>query len=284
MAQSIDFPHEHVENYLVIRIDHNSPLAVSDLGRLFIDLSDDYSKMNKGRTLVVTRLQQGSLIAILQDAAIAVSNYTQAATEVFTALKSLKKFSEAVRGIINSAQSSGLEVDLFKGKRRAGIRSAESLLKIAIETKGDVTFQCRTVEGDDISIQINSLEAQKVRERARISAAKLAIKNESSPQIASVKQRLMLPTSPDSFADPRRIADEFAALAKSSGSLDKATLDTIREVVAVFASFLRMSGRDDVLESVAYDLEARGQMDLAEIVRSHINKGEGSATQMITRY
>jgi hypothetical protein len=56
-----------MEHQLVITIDCETAPSAADVGELFVALARDYKDITKGRSLVVARIEQGSIIAILTD-------------------------------------------------------------------------------------------------------------------------------------------------------------------------------------------------------------------------
>jgi hypothetical protein len=67
--------HEPMPAEIMVAIVGGQPIPAAMLGNLIIALSRDYKALNRGRTLVVSRLETGSLLVFVQDAYYAVQPY-----------------------------------------------------------------------------------------------------------------------------------------------------------------------------------------------------------------
>lgn len=72
---------------LVLTFNHEQPITAAQLGELFAALARDYRQFTSGRSLVVTRIESGSLIALLQDAIVFLAPHLRTAVEVAKAIK-----------------------------------------------------------------------------------------------------------------------------------------------------------------------------------------------------
>jgi hypothetical protein len=151
---------------LVLILRNERPVAALELGELFIALATDYRRMTNGRTLVVARVDQGSIIARLREAYDAVSPYAKDALEFAKAAKNLTEFARRIYHLIGQAKEAPDASDLFRNKRRAGVKSSEKLLQIAISAGGEVEVQRKLPNGEEISFRFTSLEAVRIREQA----------------------------------------------------------------------------------------------------------------------
>jgi hypothetical protein len=88
-----------MDNKITVIIENETPLRADELGAMFTAFALDYRDLNRGRKLVVTRLEQGSIIAELVDFAIAAGPYIKDAIEAVKAVKSMTEFVVAVRSL-----------------------------------------------------------------------------------------------------------------------------------------------------------------------------------------
>lgn len=151
---------------LVLQFLNKGSVPAADLGDLFSALAKDYSRLNKGRTLVVADLKIGSIIATLHDAYATLAPilpYAKNTVEVISAANALWKFFETFHKLIQKAKKH--RGDLFRKKKYPGVRSAEKVIDITIRGGGD--FKLR-VKGKRIrSFRVTWKEAKLIRERAK---------------------------------------------------------------------------------------------------------------------
>lgn len=244
---------------LVLVFDQGRPVEAEELGQLFSSLARDYRQFTGGRTLVIERLETGSLIAYLRDAVEAVRPYLSGMEEWAKAGKALLDFATALTGLLTRAKKDPEGARLFgKGKKRIGTRSVEALLQIATDSGSEVTLRHFTSGGDKLEIHVTPMEALKVREAAE---AKRLTKetNSPAPLTAPGQRSLVLPDfSSTSFA---------TALAQFPGSDDDLASPDLRLVITSMIRLLRKHKLDFMVEGVASDLDSQGRHNLAFIVR-----------------
>ncbi len=134
----------HVENQLLV--------PAGDIGGLLVALSNDYRRATKGRALVLTSLQTGTITALLQDAAIlwtAVQPYAQGAAAVAEGGKAIYDLIKPLYGVYSKplAQS-------FKASPRKpiGTSTVRALAQIAQECRSTIEFNNELTRGGGIRL------------------------------------------------------------------------------------------------------------------------------------
>jgi hypothetical protein len=222
---------------LVLHFRNQRPISAADLGELFSALAKDYGQINEGRKLVVAKLESGTLLVHLQDLYNVIAPYAKHGLEAVNAANSLKKFSEVIRGMVFKAKEHPVQTVPLLEKQSPGIRSVEKIAQVVLNAGGEVEYEHRTADGEEIKFRITSPEA------ARIRAQQKRLRGRRKG-----KTRLL---------DPDQIADRLAGTDASA----------VTAVIRAFASSLRDAGMGHVLEKVATRLDARGLHSLATAVR-----------------
>lgn len=229
-------PYQPEDGELLLRFQHSRihPLRAADLGELLQNIARDYKQINRGQELVIYRLIEGSVWAILRDASGLASGAT-----------SVVKFGRAIVSLYTAIRDSHLV-----GKKKTGIRTIESLAKIAADSGASVEFQYRksVLRGEEVSFRIEPIEAKKIQ--AKVLAAK-------QPPNYGLKA-----IAGNSLA-PARIGSELARLARAGG--DSNLLETIARVLVD-------RGADHLVEEIAAQLEIEGHFETAQMLREIVKK------------
>jgi hypothetical protein len=220
-------------------------------------LATDYRRMTKGRTLVVAHVYEGSIIARLREALDAIAPYTKEALEFSKAAKNLTEFASRMYHLIVRAKEDPVGSDLFRNKRRPGVKSSEKLLEIAMSVGGEVEVQRKLPSGEEINFRVTSLEAVRIREEGRT-----AIEDRSHYYLPLSESKRRLPGNSGTPAlfDASSIADR---LAQTGGPEAEA-------VISAIAATLREIGMGHIMAAVASKLEERGLHLLAARVRATV--------------
>jgi hypothetical protein len=249
---------------LVLTFRNERPIRAVDLGEVFTSLARDYSRINKGRTLVVVRLETGSIVARLQEMYDAIAPYAQTSLEFLKAANNLRRFAEILKGLISKAKDHPEEGDLFRKKRRPGVGSAERLLRIAMDAGGEVEVRQRLPDGQEIGIKVTSLDAIKIREEAKALEHELVAASKQNALLFGnhLGKDLKIPALRDELVDKLVAASET-----DSGSA------AVHALLGAVATALRDAGLSRVLETVAVKLEKAGHDSLAAAVRAYTKRG-----------
>ena len=82
---------------LILKLDFERTPSAEDLGEIFSALGRDYHEMSDGRTLVVVRVESGSIILTLTDAALAGVG---AGFALMTAINTLAEFAKNLEKVV----------------------------------------------------------------------------------------------------------------------------------------------------------------------------------------
>lgn len=167
------FPDQPTPPELVLVVDNGRPLAAADLGELFSTMARDYRQLTRGRTLVVIRLETGSLYAYLQDAFNQVAPYTKDALEIAKATKGIKEFARTLTEIFGRAKEHPDTLGQLKSWRHASARSIVAILKIAAESQSEIELREKTADSEITILKVTPIEAIRIREEARVHLASL---------------------------------------------------------------------------------------------------------------
>lgn len=236
---------------LKLTIEDGRPIRAEELGRLLSALAADYRKVARGHTLVVARVEVGSILIWLQDALTALAPYGQSVLDAAKAAKGLREFAEALSGAIKPGTAGRVQA---ASKATPTLKSAAALLKIATESDRTVQFESVGINGENFRFTVTPNEA--AERQAAVSAL---------PSPTADRPRVMDAISHEGMTS------QLAHLAESG----PAGATAVQEAVAIIAHSLRGQGMESALLSIAQDLELRGLSDLAQIVRSHVRGGDG---------
>jgi len=246
---------------LKLVLDNSRPVSAAELGRLLSALASDYKKMTRGQTLVVTRVQAGSIWIWLQSALSDLEPIGKAALGAAKAAKGIREFADALTAAIKPTKKP-LAALPSPSPSYPDLKSARSLLKLAVDSGSVVEFEHIASGGERIGFKVTPVEAaarQSEMEEARVAESRLA------PQIAY-------------HAPPQIAADRLAQLAQAGPE----GMVAVEEAVAIIAGSLRGQGLEYALSPLADELDGRGLYQLAEIVRAAIRRGRGQIKVEIT--
>jgi hypothetical protein len=255
---------------LVLIFDNARPLAAADLGDLFSAMARDYRLATRGRTLVVARLETGSLYAYVRDALHEFAPYSQYALETVKAFKGIKEFAQTLTGLFGRVKEHPGTLGELKRRRRVGAKSIEAIVKIAAVSHSVVELRHETSDGEIIDLKVTPVEAIHIREH---SAQPSSLPFPPTPTLipltgGNAGPPTSLPIIPDLF-QPSDYADSLVRLYdRRDAKGGSATESDIRALVAVLANSLISVGHGSLISVIASDLEGRGYSNLAQILRA----------------
>ena len=240
-----DAPADQKTPELVLIFDNARPLAAADLGELFSAMARDYRQLTRGSTLVVARLETGSLLAYLRDALTEITPYGQDALTVIKAFTDLKEFLLRLKGLFGRVREHPGEL---KHRRRIGTKSLEAFVKIAAVSNTVVELHYEIGEGERIDLKVTPVEAIRIQE---------------------LKTVLSSPSTTPSLFQPSAYVDSLAHLYGPLEAKAGPIAETdIRAAMAALANSLISIGRGSLVPVIASDLERRGYPNLARILRA----------------
>lgn len=239
-------------NELLIAIDNADPLPVSLVSELLSNLSKDYRRQNRGRTLVVSRIATGSLWIALTDLAHMAVPYAKNAVEIAKGGKAVLDFGKAVRDAIDRKKAPSTDHDGENNRPNSGqFRSVETLVKVAAETGSYIRVRQTGSDGSSLEVELSPADAVSIRERSSEEKQSLTLAAPDAPALLGASER-----STDLVAT--RFADRLqdAAYPGSAG------------LVEAIVEALVLAGGVHLVEQVASQLEGRGLYDLATQIRN----------------
>ena len=248
---------------LILELDSERPPNAEDLGEVFSALARDYREMTNGRTLVVVRVESGSITATLTDAALAAAPYLAAGggdgLAIIAAMNTLAEFGGNLKKWFGYAKSDNEKKRLFrKRKRSSGQRSVEAIIEIAANTGGHIRVKYKSEKGETLDVELTPTEAISARKQPPAEEIKEA-HSETELQIlrsAPVVQRAI------------------ARLAQ----IDEQNLPPtgVLAVVDVIVAALQAAGAGYFLSEIVSELEMRGFHNIANAMRQHIRRPSGT--------
>jgi hypothetical protein len=248
-----------VTNEIILEFDFETPPAAEDLGELFVALDRDYRKISKGGTLVVTRVESGSIIITITDAVLAAAPYVVAAggaaLATMAAINTIAKFAENIKTWFGRATTDQGKKRLYKkGKKAPGQRSVEAIIRTAAKTRSHVEVKHTRPNGETLEAKLTPAEAINVSNA------------EDDTKVAKLRSDI-----PRALAERPEIRTAIKKLQEASSS-DLSVVDIIVSVLQTTAA------GQAALPEIASHLEKNGLFDLAVAVRQHI-RGRGGAPE-----
>lgn len=247
-------------NELILTLDSERPLSAEELGAVFSALARDYREMTRGRSLVVVRVESGSIIAILTDAALAVAPYAAGSLAVIGGINALFEFAKNLNKWFGYAKKPRNEHEgLYRGEERSpGQRSVEEIIKIAAKTRSHVRVQHKTERGETLDVELTPQEAKSARKQLRAKGGTKKIRRTTTTATLSDEQ------VEDAIAHMRRMWESSPSPAEA------------HPVVEAIVAVLKATGAGSLLPKIASELEIRGLHEIAHAVRQHIRPTSGT--------
>jgi hypothetical protein len=260
---------------LILTIDFETAPPAAELGEIFAALARDYREMTRGRVLVVTRIQSGSIIATLTDAALAAVPYAAGGIAVIAAVNQLAKFAENLQKWFGYVKSDKENKRLYrKGKKAPGQRSVEAIVKVAASTGSHVRVKHTTAKGETLEAELTPHEAVNVIKA--VEAAKAVEQQARTEVVDAIRDerigRMML-EAPEVRGAIERL--------QQAGSANLSATE-IQIIVDVVVAVLQAANAGDLLPEIASELEMRGLFNIAAAVREHIRPSGGTHEPPLT--
>lgn len=233
---------------LILVIDNREPVPAFALSELLAALARDYRKQNRSRTLVVARVEDGSILITLLDMAQAALPYIKGAVEAAKGGKALIEFGRSVAELLTAKKNKQAAAEQLQSKSPS--RSVEKILKLAVDAKCSVRLRQIEADGSCLEVEVTPLEALVIQESEHGAQEGSAV---GHPKI--VQERV--PEAKRAAV----IADEIERLQISEQSSANGALQVI-------ISIIKRSGDAALLMSLAIELEGRGYKEIAAIIRN----------------
>ena len=250
-----------MEDQLIVTIDYETAPRADDLGELFTALARDYKDMTKGRLLVVSSIEHGSIIATLTDWALQAAPFVKDAVEFAKGAKALADFGKLLKDWINGAKAGEpKKLPYRRGRKTLGQRSVEAIVKMAAENGRAVRVKHTSAKGDTLEVEMSAPQAIELREAALADQTKV-VEVKDVPDLEEA--RVALPSLRHALG---RLSDPHVNL--SSGEA-QAIIDAVFEA-------LQAAGLTYLIPHIAADLSSRGMHTLASalLAKAHTTDGD----------
>lgn len=233
---------------------NDAPIRADELGRVLTTLARDYKRATRA-TLAVTRLESGSVLAVLGAVATAAGNAEKIA-------KGTSGFVKALRSLLKPGP--GGQPD--QSQPAAPLQSAERILQLASDSRASVELEHVAADGSTTKLKIT--HAQVDEARIELVAQKLLEQRAQAPRLAAPEQRLL--TS--------RAAEITDALLRNPTDDD-----AVGALVEALVAALGSTGGSSIFEDVAIRLEIAGRAELAARIRANVRRRRGEKTPLLLR-
>jgi hypothetical protein len=158
-----------VANEIILTFDYAQTPAAEDLADVFAALARDYRETSGSGTLVVTRIQSGSITVMVTDAVLAalprVKTAALSALAAMAAVNTVDKFAENLGKWFGLAKTHDGKKRLYKkGKKQSGQRSVEAIINTAAKTRSRVKVKHTKANGETLEAEITPIEAVTIKE------------------------------------------------------------------------------------------------------------------------
>lgn len=231
---------------IVLVIENRQPVQALALSELLAALARDYRKQHRARTLVVARVEDGSIWITLLDMAQAASPYAQAAVEAAKGGKAIIDFSKSLAGLLKAKKTGQVSTEKLPSK--SPTRSVDKLLKLAVDAQCNVRLRQVEADGSYLDVEVTPPEAAAIRNNEVEKAKELSrtiIAHEPRPEVKLAVE----------------FADELERLQISHQS-------SVDGALQIILGIIKRSGDVELLESLAVELEERGYKAVAATIRN----------------
>jgi hypothetical protein len=247
--------------FLILQLNNELPFTAADVASFYGELARDYRKYSRGHELTIVKISEGSLISIFKDA-----------VDFASGSNTLINFGKAIAGLL-SVFSKGTETD-FPKSTRTGTRTVEKLAQIAAKSRGGVQIRySRDSEREEILITVPPESMKSVQSRFDNAHALRLSKRKARTS----KQVDSLGYLADLSID--KVGTALSKLAEGAADSERHDKSDIQLLIEGFVEILVSKGLTHILSSVADDLDHRGMIEAAKLVRDATYK----ATMVRTR-
>ncbi len=140
---------------ITIRISNEEPVLLQEYSELLSSLAKDYAKITKGSTLVISRIEEGSIITTIQDALACAAPHMKDAVAIASAVNSLKGLYTSIAAVLKKAKQPSVAKVSEKG-----FKSVVQIAKIGVSSRADVDVSYKSPDGSELTAKITHREAK----------------------------------------------------------------------------------------------------------------------------
>jgi hypothetical protein len=234
----------------LVKFENKNPVSAQDIGLLLREISGAYREKT-GSKLVLRKYELGSTWIYFADAAAAAATIAGHVGDISSGAKNTLDFAKYLGGLLAPEENTSGSVKAMKAAKR--------IAKIAADNDADVELSY-------LSDGQTGSETFEMKLTSSQSKAKLKSLSRGSSDVVENNVRASKHTTAPEFED---IFKRLTSEADSNGDL-----------LNIVVSLLQESGNDQLLISLAEQLESAGRYNSAEIVREHI-RGSGRGSQQL---
>ena len=234
----------------VLTVHNERPLGVADLAELLSALSRDYRQINRGRNLVVTRIETGTIHISITDYLIASipilagsARYIADSIEIARAGKAIFEFVQSIRNSIEKKRR-----DRSSGSKDRPWRTLEAMAKVAARNQCNLDLVYSSSDGEKVEARLTHTEAVKIRRKTRDAT-------KSSDGV------------PEKIETEIVVASDVKLIADQIERQGPASLVESHPLIVAVVRLLRQTGNENLVEMLARELESRGLSTWAKEVR-----------------
>jgi hypothetical protein len=251
-------PKQPGKSELILVLSNDQPLLAADLAELFGNLARDYRKISRGGSLVVDRLIEGSLFAHFKDA-----------NSQGPSASNLISFAKTLSSLVATARHGGREAaKAFAGRRRAGVRSVESIIKTAVNSRSRVELDYKGADGEQLKLKIEPMEAITLQRTVA----------------EAIQQRDPKADDPAQLKAQRIADDDLGRMVERLAKIDASDTDDANEqLLKAVVHALATKGLIYLVEEIATNFERQGSMHVANKLRKMVKDSVGGNLRPLHR-
>ena len=242
--------HEDVAK-IVLVIENRQPVPALALSKLLAALARDYRKQNRSRTLVVARVQDGSIWITLLDMAQATLPYAKDIVEAAKGVKAIIDFGKSLAGLLKAKKVDQASAE--KLQPNGPMRSIETLVKFVVDAGCNVRIRLIGADGSRHEVEVTHSEAVAIQKS-----------DHYAKEAKTFDHPIMAPERDLNGKRTAEFADDLERLQVSEKSTDN-------DALQIILGTIKRSGDGELLESLAIELDERGYKELAETIRESTN-------------
>jgi len=242
---------------LTIIFDYERRPTARELGDVLSAIGRDYEDTSHDRTLVVTKIENGSIIIVLKDFAMTAWPYVAGTVATMAGINAVLKFYEHLKQWLGKAKTPDEPSRLFgRGRKAPGQRSVEAIVKTAAGSGSHVRVRHIDVSGETLEAELTPAQAVQA-----VAHADARTKEHKTAELPSMSIEVEQPKIDEVIAQLSVIDDQNISTSQ------------LNIIVGVVVGVLLTAGAGHLIRRIAGDLEAKGLGRVADAVKSHAGRG-----------
>ena len=243
-------PARHGEVLLFFETDTIVP--ASDVAKLLSALSSEYTKINKGHSLVVVRLEAGSLAIWFDGVINSIGPVAHQSKEYIDSATACIKFFGIIRQIAQRSKEQPTAIQ----SNRPGFKAVREIVRVAAKNGAALELSYNSPGGEKLKLKMAAADVTAIERDVSVEAAS---RRESQQMLSSPVKALLPSAGFDGTA--------FAA-AVGDGPLSEEAQRIVKAMVLAMQSV----GLVRAITEIAEDLIGRGRADIAAVLISEMDR------------